>query len=153
MSEVVGTELLNHWAERLIAKVDTLLPRGSAHRETIFELAHLGLCAASEPRLRWRLHLRFAAALDADRVRRNFDSFVQREFPSASWEDFCKQRQSLLDVLACRAIQASNGNLHSNGAASDRASLAALVRKAKQCCDNRERFTSYSGLLGYREVA
>ena len=97
-SEETAASLLNDWARALHRRFDAMHRLG--RDETYLRhIADIALCAASERSLRWKLYLRYATAQEHDRVRRTFDTFISREFPNVSWEDFIEELKSLNDVL------------------------------------------------------
>ena len=99
----LAKQWLNDWASRLRDKIDDALARPRTDvepgRSTLLQWADLGLCAATAKPLRWQLYLRYGAAMEPDRVRRTFDTFVQREFPKCSWEFYLKEMTDLTDVV------------------------------------------------------
>src|SRR5262249_6887799 len=98
-SEAAVENLLNLWGGRLLERADDALAQNQVDGARALRTADLGLCAAAEPVLRWRLYLRFAAAQgwspEPERVRRTFEDFVRREFPTCSWEQFTREHASL----------------------------------------------------------
>src|SRR5205823_1097856 len=105
-SEAVVENLLNLWGRRLLERADDTLAQSQVDWVRALCTADLGLCAATEPGLRWRLYLRYAAAQgwspEPERVRRTFDNFVRREFPPCSWEQFTREHASLSQTLRAR---------------------------------------------------
>jgi hypothetical protein len=103
-SEAAVEHLLNSWGHRLLQRTDDTLAQGDWERS--LRTADLGLCAAVDRAIRWRLHVRYAAAQawspEPERVRRTFDNFVRREFPTWSWEDFSREHGSLSETLRAR---------------------------------------------------
>ena len=104
LPEHLAKGMLDDWAERLLVQLD----RGIADTATgsntakLLRLADLGLCAATNQLLRWRLYLRYGAAMEPDRVRRTFDSFIQREFPTCTWKFYLKELKDCRAVLLTR---------------------------------------------------
>jgi hypothetical protein len=94
-SETGVEHLLDFWASRFLPQADDLLAEWQADWAKAFQAADLGLCAAIDRALRWRLWTRYAAALawspEPERVRRTFDRLVRLEFPTCSWEDFTRE--------------------------------------------------------------
>jgi hypothetical protein len=64
-------------------------------RQYLMRIADFALCAARSRDLRWRAYTYFATVQESDRVKGTFDTFIQREFPDASWEDFLKAASDL----------------------------------------------------------
>jgi hypothetical protein len=90
-AEETVASLLNDWARALLKRFDAMHRLG--RDETYLRhIADLALCAASERPLRWKLYQRYAMAQEHDRVRRTFDTFISREFPDVTWEDFIEGR-------------------------------------------------------------
>gem|GEM_PF-3843555 len=98
-------KLLNGWAEKLLTKLDKHLTieRSASSVEHLLHLADLGLCAATNKSLRWRLYLRYGASMAPDRVRRTFDSFIQREFPACQWDSYLSEMTDFQKVIASQA--------------------------------------------------
>ena len=66
----IAEKLLNGWAEKILAKLDEHLTeeRSPTSVERMLQLADLGLCAATNKSLRWRLYLRYGASMPPDRA-------------------------------------------------------------------------------------
>ena len=97
--------LLNGWAEKLLAKLDQHLTeeRSATSVERMLYLADLGLCAATNKSLRWRLYLRYGASMAPDRVRRTFDTFIQREYPACQWDSDVSEMTDFQKVIGSQA--------------------------------------------------
>ena len=108
LPETVAKQWLNDWASRLRGRIDDALakPRTDVElqRSTLLQWADLGLCAATEKPLRWQLYLRYGAAMEPDRVRRTFDTFIQREFPNCTWDFYLKEMSDLADVIRSQPL-------------------------------------------------
>ena len=105
-SDAAVEQLLNFWASQLLLRADDLLAQSQQDWARPLRAADLGLCAAVNRTLRWRLWIRYAASLawspEPERVRRAFDNFVRVEFPRCSWEDFSREHASLSETLNAR---------------------------------------------------
>src|SRR5207249_4717064 len=99
------------WASQLILRADDLLAQGQGTWAQALHAADLGLCAAVSRTLRWRLWARYGACLawspEPERVRRTYDSFVCREFPTCSWEAFTEEFGTLCETLRARGPRQS----------------------------------------------
>ena len=99
----IAKRWLNDSASRLRDKIDRSIAEpwtdAGTQKSTLLQWADLGLCAATEKPLRWQLYLRCGAAMQPDRVRRTFDTFVQREFPNCSWDFYLKEMTDLAGVI------------------------------------------------------
>ena len=96
--------VLNEMAETILERLDAGIPcnRNRDDNAALLQLTDFGLCAATDKNLRWRLYLRYGAALPADRVFRTFVTFIQREFPECQWQSYLAEMQSLHAVLLSR---------------------------------------------------
>lgn len=96
--------VLNEMAETILERLDAGIPRNRNRDDNaaLLQLTDFGLCAATDKNLRWRLYLRYGAALPADRVSRTFVTFIQREFPDCQWQSYLAEMQSLHAVLLSR---------------------------------------------------
>jgi len=100
----IAEKLLDKWADKLLTKLDEHLSeeRSPASVERMLHLADLGLCAATDKSLRWRLYLRYGSSMAPDRVRRTFDSFIQREFPDCKWDFYLSEMKDVQKVIGSR---------------------------------------------------
>lgn len=90
--------LLDDWAAALLKRFDAMYRIGR-DREYLKRIADFALCAARNKDLRWRAFSYYATVQEPDRVRRTFDTFIHREFPGVSWDDFLQHVKSLSGVL------------------------------------------------------
>ena len=99
----LAKQWLNESAARLRDRIDTEIAKSGGEpgpdRASLLRWSDLALCAATEKSLRWQLYLRYGDSMEPDRVRRTFDAFVQREFPSCSWDFYLKEMKDLADVI------------------------------------------------------
>ncbi len=89
--------LLDDWAASLIKRFDATF-RLHQDGEYLRRIADYALSAARSRSLRWRAHLRHAAAQEPDCVRRTFDRVIRREFPAVVWDDFMREVRGFVDA-------------------------------------------------------
>jgi len=103
-SQDAVVHLLDFWGRAALLKADGRLRDPDDQTwGAVRRLADVGLCAAVEGPLRYRLYVRYAAALslspEPERVRRTFDLLVHKEFPDSTWERFNADFVTLLQTL------------------------------------------------------
>jgi hypothetical protein len=87
-------KLLDEWSDALLKRFDAMYRIGR-DREYLKRIADFALCAAKNKDVRWRAYSYFATVQQPDRIRGTFDTFIHREFPDATWEDFVKAAADL----------------------------------------------------------
>jgi hypothetical protein len=99
-----ASRLLDSWGEMLQEKAAAALAADLPNFwERAGRLADLGLCAARDEGLRWRLYLRLGAALSfsptPERIRRLFDLFIAPRYPDRTWERYLQEMAGLAEVV------------------------------------------------------
>lgn len=99
LPESLAKGMSNEWAKKLCQKIDHHLKEDDASAAKLQKWSDFGLCAATDKGTRWSLYLRYGAVIDPERVRRLFDIFVQRQFPSCTWEHYLQKMREIQTII------------------------------------------------------
>ena len=98
--------LLNSWAQSAIDRFDRCFDPEDLRR--LKPIADFALCAAQTPELRWKSYLRNALSQEPERVRRTYENFIRREFPTSDWDSFVGQYGSVASISRPAARRTAN---------------------------------------------
>ena len=99
LPESLAKRMLDGWAKKLCQKIDRHMKEDDASATKLQKWSDFGLCAATDKGIRWSLYLRYGAVIDPERVRRLFDVFVQRQFPTCKWEFYLDEMHEIRSII------------------------------------------------------